>query len=123
MRSRVKCSRGASAPSAPRKCRRRDKVPLLRELDERADRIADGFHIGHSDGAGAGALRSAGVVIFDGCPSWRAWFWSYVLASLLSVVLIGLLWLLFIELGRRSRRLRITERTIDYDVGLFSSSN
>jgi membrane protein YdbS with pleckstrin-like domain len=60
------------------------------------------------------------LVIYEGHPSWKAWFWSYVLASVLSLVVVGLGWLLALHLRRKSRRYRITDRTIDYEVGVFS---
>ena len=60
------------------------------------------------------------LVIYEGTPSWKAWFWSYVLASILSVLLVGLVWLLVLNVRRKARRYRITDRAIDYEVGLFS---
>jgi uncharacterized membrane protein YdbT with pleckstrin-like domain len=59
-------------------------------------------------------------VIFEGAPSWKAWFWSYVIAGVLSVVLIGLIWIGILQLMRKSLRYKITERTIDYETGLLS---
>ena len=60
------------------------------------------------------------LVIYEGYPSWKAWFWSYVAAGILSVAVVGLVWLLALSLRRKSRRYRITDRTIDYEVGVFS---
>ena len=60
------------------------------------------------------------VVLYEGAPSWKAWFWQYVFAGVLSLALVGLLWMGILNLRRRSRRYRITTRTIDYEVGVFS---
>lgn len=60
------------------------------------------------------------LIIYEGYPSWKAWFWSYVTATVLSLVVVGLGWLLFLNLRRKSRRYRITDRTIDYEVGILS---
>jgi membrane protein YdbS with pleckstrin-like domain len=68
---------------------------------------------------GPAELGETSLVLFDGSPSWKAWFWSYVFASILSVVLVGLVWLFLLDLQRKSRRIRITQRTIDYEVGLL----
>lgn len=65
-------------------------------------------------------VRVPAQLIYEGTPSWKAWFWSYILAGVLSIVLVGLLWILFLNLRRRARRFRITDRAIDYEVGLFS---
>jgi uncharacterized membrane protein YdbT with pleckstrin-like domain len=59
-------------------------------------------------------------MIFEGAPSWKAWFWSYLAAGILSVALIGLIWLLLLNASRKSHRYRVTDRNIDYEVGLFS---
>ncbi|APR82308.1 Hypothetical protein A7982_07657 [Minicystis rosea] len=72
-----------------------------------------------------GALAPRGpmapaLVIYEGYPSWKAWFWSYVFAGVLSLVLVGLVWMFFLNLRRKSRRYRLTDRTIDYEVGVFS---
>jgi membrane protein YdbS with pleckstrin-like domain len=69
--------------------------------------------------AGRGPAMPA-LVIYEGYPSWKAWFWQYVLAGVLSVVLVGLGWLLYLNVRRKSRRFRITDRTIDYEVGILS---
>jgi membrane protein YdbS with pleckstrin-like domain len=71
---------------------------------------------------GALAARSAAmpsVVIFEGYPSWKAWFWSYLFACVLSLAAVGLFWLLYLHLRRKSRRYRITDRTIDYEAGIL----
>lgn len=72
-----------------------------------------------------GALAAQGstlpaLVIYEGTPSWKAWFWSYVFASILSLAVVGLFWLLYLSLRRKSRRYRITSRTIDYEIGILS---
>jgi uncharacterized membrane protein YdbT with pleckstrin-like domain len=59
-------------------------------------------------------------VIFEGTPSWKAWFWSYVFACTLSIVLVGLIWLGILHLVRKSLRYRITERNIDTEAGVLS---
>jgi membrane protein YdbS with pleckstrin-like domain len=64
--------------------------------------------------------RAAPVIIYEGTPSWKAWFWSYVFAVILSPVLVGLIWLLALHLRRKSSHYKITERTIDYETGVFS---
>ncbi|WP_433933873.1 PH domain-containing protein [Sorangium cellulosum] len=77
-----------------------------------------------------GALASAGGalvpspggarVIFEGTPSWKAWFWSYVAAGVLSLVLVGLVWLGVLHWKRKSLHYKITDRTIDYEAGLLT---
>ena len=79
--------------------------------------------LARAPGAGAMAVRSPhlpAVVIYEGYPSWKAWFWSYLLAGVLSLALVGLVWMLVLNLRRKARRYRITDRTIDYEVGVFS---
>src|SRR5437899_622267 len=72
--------------------------------------------------AGApGAMQPHGsmlpaVVIYEGYPSWKAWFWSYVFAGVLSNVLVGLVWMLILNVRRKGLRYKITQRTIDYEV-------
>jgi uncharacterized membrane protein YdbT with pleckstrin-like domain len=70
-------------------------------------------------GGGGGALAPA-LTIYEGSPSWKAWFWSYVGAGVLSVALVGLIWMGVLNLKRKSRRYRITTRAIDYELGVFS---
>jgi membrane protein YdbS with pleckstrin-like domain len=60
------------------------------------------------------------ITIFDGSPSWKAWFWSYVGAGVLSLVLVGLIWMLILNAVRKSLRYKLTDRTIDYEKGVFS---
>jgi membrane protein YdbS with pleckstrin-like domain len=75
-------------------------------------------------GGAPGAMQPHGamptVVIYEGYPSWKAWFWSYLLAGVLSIVLVGLVWMLILNVRRKARRYKITQRTIDYEVGVFS---
>ncbi|WP_434045783.1 MULTISPECIES: PH domain-containing protein [Sorangium] len=59
-------------------------------------------------------------VIFEGTPSWKAWFWSYVAAGVLSLVLVGLVWLGVLHWKRKSLHYKITDRTIDYEAGLLT---
>jgi membrane protein YdbS with pleckstrin-like domain len=85
-------------------------------------------------------------LFFEGAPSWKAWFWSYVLAGLLLVLPLPLLWVGFnrslnwswvligsaafvvtsltwagtIHLLRRSIRYRISTRTLDTEAGILS---
>lgn len=66
------------------------------------------------------ASPGAARVLFEGTPSWKAWFWSYVAASVLSLVLVGLVWLGILHWKRRSLRYKITDRTIDYEAGLLT---
>ena len=101
----------------------------------------------------AGALPGAPVpgalemrVLFEGSPSWRAYFWRYIGAFIAIagglaltvflavqyaqsqplyiigggvVALFGAIWLLVIHLARRARRVRITTQTIDLESGIF----
>lgn len=60
------------------------------------------------------------TVIYEGSPSWKAWFWSYVAAGVLSVVIVGLFWMLILNLKRSGRRFKITQRAIDYEDGLLT---
>ncbi|WP_438035077.1 PH domain-containing protein [Sorangium sp. So ce204] len=73
----------------------------------------------HAGGALAPAPGAARV-LFEGTPSWKAWFWSYVAASVLSLVLVGLIWLGILHWKRKSLRYKITDRTIDYEAGLLT---
>lgn len=68
---------------------------------------------------GPGAITPA-TVIYEGSPSWKAWFWQYLGAGVLSLALVGLVWMGILNLRRKSRRYRITTRTIDYEMGVFS---
>ncbi|MCC7540827.1 MAG: PH domain-containing protein [Deltaproteobacteria bacterium] len=70
--------------------------------------------------AGAQAPVGPATVIFEGSPSWKASFWSYVFAVILSLVLIGLVWLLVLHLKRKNTRYKITDRSIDYEIGIFT---
>jgi membrane protein YdbS with pleckstrin-like domain len=67
-----------------------------------------------------GAPIPPSITIFEGAPSWKAWFWSYIAASVLSLVVVGLFWLGYLSLQRKSLRYRITDRTIDYEMGVMS---
>ncbi|KYG07063.1 hypothetical protein BE21_31280 [Sorangium cellulosum] len=74
-----------------------------------------------SPAPGALAASAGGArVLFEGAPSWKAWFWSYVAASVLSLVLVGLVWLGILHWKRKSLRYKITDRTIDYEAGLLT---
>jgi membrane protein YdbS with pleckstrin-like domain len=68
----------------------------------------------------AAAMPGAPRLIFEGTPSWKAWFWSYVAAGVLSLVLVGLVWLGVLQWKRKSLRYKITERTIDYEAGMLT---
>jgi membrane protein YdbS with pleckstrin-like domain len=68
---------------------------------------------------GGGAMQPA-AVIYEGVPSWKAWYWSYVGAGILSIALVGLVWMGILNLRRKARRYRITSRAIDYELGVFS---
>jgi membrane protein YdbS with pleckstrin-like domain len=76
--------------------------------------------------ASAGAIQREGgsslakQIIFEGTPSWKAWFWSYIFAGVLSLVVVGLVWILILELRRRGMRYKLTGRTIDLESGVFS---
>ncbi len=87
--------------------------------------------------------------IFEGAPSWKAWFWSHILAGVLilaavalawigflskftpltplqtligigALVLAALVWLLVLTLIRKSSRYRITSRNLDTEHGIIS---
>ncbi|KYF86382.1 hypothetical protein BE20_29280 [Sorangium cellulosum] len=96
-------------------------------LEERAPAAATALAAPLAPAPGAlspapGALASPGGarVLFEGTPSWKAWFWSYVAASVLSLVLVGLVWLGILHWKRKSLRYKITDRTIDYEAGLLT---
>jgi membrane protein YdbS with pleckstrin-like domain len=74
---------------------------------------------GSAAGASAAMSRPA-MVIYEGAPSWKAWFWSYVFACILSVAVVGLVWVLALHLKRKASRYKLTDRTIDYESGVFS---
>ena len=79
--------------------------------------------LARAPGSGAMGVRSPNqpaLVIYEGYPSWKAWFWSYLCAGVLSLALVGLVWMLVLHLRRKSKRYRITDRTIDYEVGVLS---
>jgi membrane protein YdbS with pleckstrin-like domain len=85
-------------------------------------------------------------VLYDGTPSWRAWFWSFfatvvlvlggvALGIFLAVayepiysigggvlVLVGLVWYGILRLSLRSQRVRITTQTIDLESGVFGKT-
>jgi membrane protein YdbS with pleckstrin-like domain len=67
-----------------------------------------------------GHLAPHPMTIFEGTPSWKAWFWSYVMAGVLSLALVGLVWMLVLNARRKSHRYRITDRSIDVEMGVFS---
>jgi membrane protein YdbS with pleckstrin-like domain len=84
-------------------------------------------------------------VLFEGSPSWRAWFWRSVGAAALVVVgvaatigllalywpewtwslggvaatVFGVVWSLILLLERRATHIRISTQTIDLETGLF----
>ena len=72
--------------------------------------------------ASAPLAQHAPETIFEGTPSWTAWFWAYLGACVLSLVLVGIPWLVRLHLVRTSTRYRISTRTIDYEVGIFSKT-
>lgn len=69
-----------------------------------------------AESGGAAPLVAKAKVLFDGSPSWKAWFWSYVLAC---VTVVGLLALPFLQIKRKSIRYKITDRNIDYELGVL----
>lgn len=96
-------------------------------LDERAPVAAAPAaplaHAGSAPAPTGGALApapGAARVLFEGTPSWKAWFWSYLAAGVLSLVLVGLIWLGILHWKRKSLRYKITDRTIDYEAGLLT---
>lgn len=95
----------AAAPAAP-----------LAPAAHAGGALAPAAHAGGALAASPGAAR----VIFEGTPSWKAWFWSYVAAGVLSLVLVGLVWLGILHWKRKSLRYKITDRTIDYEAGLLT---
>ncbi|WP_437929113.1 PH domain-containing protein [Sorangium sp. So ce291] len=78
--------------------------------------LAHAAHVGSALAPSPGGAR----VIFEGTPSWKAWFWSYVAAGVLSLVLVGLVWLGILHWRRKSLHYKITDRTIDYEAGLLT---
>lgn len=90
--------------------------------------MLDGSQQPQGSGGGAELVRAAttpqvlhpGEVIFEGTPSWKAWFWHYVGAAVTSLLLVGVVWFVQLHLTRKSTRYRITTRTIDYELGVFS---
>ena len=102
---------------------------------------------GPFSGAAPGAASlPAMAMLFEGAPSWKAWFWSYVLGLLLLASPLGLIWLVvfgvapwdyarwgmavlalgglawlgIVELWRRSLRYRISNRNLDTEEGIIS---
>jgi membrane protein YdbS with pleckstrin-like domain len=98
---------------------------------------------GSADG---GPTGEPAQMLFEGSPSWKAWFWQYILATLLGVcapalAIAGFLraldlrialygagslvvlvagWFLFLQLRRRSTRFRITTKSLDVERGILS---
>jgi uncharacterized membrane protein YdbT with pleckstrin-like domain len=96
--------------------------------------------------AGRAAALTPIQVIFEGAPSWKGWFWSYILGFVLlfspaglvwlgifglmpwryvlpgisALAFFGLVWLGVIHLLRKSTRYRITNRTLDTEHGIIS---
>jgi len=68
----------------------------------------------------AAAAMAPAAVIYDGVPSWKAWFWRYVLAGVLCLAVVGIVWMLIMNMRRKARRFRVTTRSIDYEVGVLS---
>lgn len=54
-------------------------------------------------------------VVYEGTPSWKASFWTYVLTA----PVFFLVWP-FLNWSRKSTRYRITDRTVDVERGIFS---
>lgn len=79
-----------------------------------------GAVIRQAAGAPVPAGQQTSRVVYEGTPSWKAWFWQYVLAGILMPVLVGLVWWGILQLSRRATRYRISDRTIDVEKGLFS---
>jgi len=87
--------------------------------------MLDGSASGPATGIAAAAARPPAAlppptVIFEGAPSWKAWFWSYVGACVLSVAVVGLVWLGILHLVRKAARYKITDRNVDTESGVFS---
>jgi len=86
---------------------------------------ADPAAAAHTPLAAAGAAPHAPApqqaqVLFEGSPSWKAWFWQYCCAWLLAIVVVGLVWVLVLYLVRRATKFRITTASIDTETGVFS---
>lgn len=62
----------------------------------------------------------APITIYDGTPSWKAFFWSYVAAGVLSIALVGLVWIAILNAKRKSLHFKITDHAIDYEQGWLS---
>lgn len=95
----------------------------------------------------AAASPAQAQVLFDGHPSWRAWFWRTVFAAFLVLLGLGSVvtalliapeeyktyyvisaaavtvfavgWFLFLHFDRRSTHIRISTHTIDVESGIF----
>jgi membrane protein YdbS with pleckstrin-like domain len=101
---------GAAKPTEAPEATGGEAAPLARSGDARG--------LVARDEAGR-ALNTAGV-IFEGTPSWKAWFWSYIAAGVLCLVVVGFIWIAILELRRKGIRYKITSRTIDHEAGIFS---
>jgi len=66
---------------------------------------------------GPAALAHPARVVFEGTPSWKAWFWWYVLVC---GTIVGLIFWPLLQMKRKATRYKITERNIDYETGVFS---
>ena len=72
--------------------------------------------------AGPAQPPAAAAVLFRGSPSWKAYFFQYVLACLLAPAVVGLVWLLILHLKRTSTRYAISATTLDIESGILSRS-
>jgi membrane protein YdbS with pleckstrin-like domain len=107
---------------------------------------ANALEAGAAEAPQSQPILTPAKLFFEGAPSWKAWFWSYVLAALLLLLPLALIWVGFskrlnwnwiligtavliavslswagaIHLLRRSIRYRISTRTLDTEAGILS---
>lgn len=60
--------------------------------------------------------------IFEGHPLHKAYFWSYLAFGVLSVVVVGIPFLVYRILKTKTERYRITTRRIERQTGILSQS-
>ncbi len=96
--------------------------------------------------AAASMANASAKVLFDGHPSWRAWFWRTTFSAMIAVAglvltiwllvspydndwkyalsgvaltVFGVAWFVWLLLERRSTHIRISSQTVDIETGIF----
>ncbi len=136
----IKCRHCGSMLNAPAVA-----APPAAAVETGADILSGGRAAGTASGPNADDEKT---LLFEGSPSWRAFFGSYVLVCLFTPVVaagalwlvtnythlsslyqalalliplaVGVTWFLILSMMRRSNRVRITNRSVETESGVFS---